>query len=284
MRHLCSKEKADAPTSKVVRQSSRVAQWGPDEFLGLFETCKEFAGVSCGSHAYKFYYPPRKPSLMLRAVIFDFDGLILDTETPEFRAWEAIYRQHGAVLRLEDWLPCIGTGSIFDPHAHMESLIGRKLEREEIAIARQVASHEMIMEQGPLPGVLKTLETAKRMGLRIGLASSSSRDWVEPHLDRLGIAGYFDNLQTSDCVSRVKPDAALYIQSLEALEVKPLEAIALEDSLNGLQSARDAGVFTVIIPNEMTRHMQLEDADLLLGSLEELDLMRIARQFNTSPS
>ena len=216
---------------------------------------------------------------MLRAVIFDFDGLILDTETPEFRAWEAIYRKHGAVLRLEDWLPCIGTGSIFDPHAHMESLVGRRLKRDEIATARQVASDEMIMKQAPLPGVLSTLETARRMGLRIGLASSSSREWVEPHLDRLGIAHYFDNLQTSDCVSRVKPDPALYLQSLQALEVKPLEAIALEDSLNGLHSAHAAGIFTVAIPNDMTRHTSLQEAGLLLDSMEKLDLVKLAKQF-----
>ncbi len=226
---------------------------------------------------------PLKIIVMLRAVIFDFDGLILDTETPEFRAWEAIYSQHGAVLRLEDWLPCIGTGSIFDPHAHMESLVGRNLERDEIATARQVASHEMIMKQAPRPGVLRTLETAKRIGLRIGLASSSSREWVEPHLDRLGIARYFDSLQTADCVSQVKPDPALYLRSLAALEVKSREAIALEDSLNGLRSAHAAEIFTVIIPNEMTRHTQLEDADLLLDSMEELDLVSLARRFNASP-
>jgi HAD superfamily hydrolase (TIGR01509 family) len=217
---------------------------------------------------------------MLRAVIFDFDGLILDTETPEFRAWEAIYRKHGAVLQLEDWLPCVGTGSIFDPHAHMESLVGRPLERDEIATAREIASHEMIMKQKPRPGVLKTLVTAKRMGLRIGLASSSSRDWVEPHLDRLGIASYFDDLETGDRVTRVKPDPEVYLKSLAALEVRPHEAIALEDSVNGLRSARSAGIFTVIIPNEMTRHTRFENPDLFLYSMEDLDLVRLAGQFN----
>lgn len=209
---------------------------------------------------------------MLRALIFDFDGLILDTETPEFTAWQEIFRLHGAELKLEEWLPCIGTGSVFDPHAHMEQLIGRTLNREEIATARRVASHAMILKRDPLPGVLSTLEKARRMGLRIGLASSSSSDWVEPHLDRLGIAAYFDTCQTRDLVTHVKPDPALYRRALKVLEVTPGEAIALEDSLNGLRSARAAGIFTVVIPNAMTRHMQLGEADLLLDSLEQLDL------------
>ena len=219
--------------------------------------------------------------MMLRALIFDFDGLILDTETPEFTAWREIYRLHGAELKLEDWLPCIGTGSVFDPHAHMESLLGRTLNRDEIAAARRVASRKMIAKLPPLPGVVATLERARRLGLRIGLASSSSSDWVDPHLDRLGIASYFDTCQTRDRVARVKPDPALYVQALEALGVAPREAVALEDSLNGLRSARTAGIFTVVIPNEMTRHMELDEADLLLGSMEQLDLADVSARLRT---
>ena len=112
---------------------------------------------------------------MLRAVIFDFDGLILDTETPEFHAWQKIYRLHGAELALEDWLPCIGTGSVFDPHEHMEALIGRALDRDEVAAAQEVCNRELIARETLRAGVLTTLEAARDGGLRIGLASSSSR-------------------------------------------------------------------------------------------------------------
>jgi HAD superfamily hydrolase (TIGR01509 family) len=209
---------------------------------------------------------------MLRALIFDFDGLILDTETPEFHAWQEIYRLHGAELALENWLPCIGTGSVFDPHEHMEMLIGRALDRAEIAAAREICNRELIARETLRPGVLATLEAARDGGMRIGLASSSSRNWVEPHLHRLGIAGFFETLQTGDLVQKVKPHPELYQRALAALGISPGEAIALEDSLNGLRAARAAGIFTVVIPNAMTRHLDLNEADLLLNSMEQLDL------------
>ncbi len=209
---------------------------------------------------------------MSRAVIFDFDGLIVDTETPEFHAWQEIYRRHGTELAIETWLPCIGTGSVFDPHAHMEELIGRTLDREEIAIVRRTLNQELVAREALRPGVRQTLETAQSLGWKIGLASSSSRAWVEPHLERLGIFEFFEDLQTRDLVEKVKPDPALYRQALFALGVEAGEAVALEDSLNGLRAARAAGIFTVAIPNGMTRHLDLSEADLILGSMEDLDL------------
>ena len=209
---------------------------------------------------------------MLRALIFDFDGLILDTETPEFHAWQKIYRLHDTALALEDWLPCIGTGSVFDPHAHLETLTGSTLDRQEIASARKLCNEELIARETLCPGVLSTLQAARVANLRIGLASSSSRAWVEPHLSRLGIAEFFETLQTGDLVEEVKPHPELYQRALAALQVDASEAIALEDSLNGLRSARGAGIFTVVIPNAMTRHLDLSEADLLLESMEELDL------------
>lgn len=213
---------------------------------------------------------------MRRAVIFDFDGLILDTETPEFRAWQEIYRAHGVELALEAWLPCIGTGSVFDPHAHLEDLAGAVLDRTTVAEARRRHSAELIARETLRPGVRLTLESARALGWRIGLASSSSRDWVEPNLGRLGIREFFETLQTGDLVAAVKPHPELYERALAALGVAGDEAVALEDSLNGVRAARAAGIFVVAVPNEMTRHLDLGEADLVLPSLEELDLAAFA--------
>ncbi len=205
-------------------------------------------------------------------MVFDFDGLILDTETPEFLAWQEVYRRHGVELALEDWLPCIGTGSVFDPHGHLEELIGAALDRADVAAARKIRNREMIARETLRPGVLATFEEARRLGLRIGLASSSSAEWVGPNLRRLGVADFFETIQTGDLVAEVKPHPELYQRAVAALGVAPGDAMALEDSLNGLRAARAAGLFCVAIPNEMTRHLDLSEADLLLGSMEELDL------------
>lgn len=213
--------------------------------------------------------PQANINMRLRAVIYDFDGLIVDTETPEYHAWQEIFRRHGVELALEDWLPCIGTGSIFDPHAHMEALVGRTLDREEIALARKTLNTEFVARETLRPGVRETLEHARHLGLRIGLASSSSREWVEPHLERLGIRGFFECLQTRDLVAEVKPNPALYLQALDALGVSAGEALAFEDSLNGIRAARGAGIFVIAVPNAMTRHMDLREADLVVSSLAE---------------
>lgn len=208
----------------------------------------------------------------LRAVIFDFDGLIIDTESAEFHAWQEIFRRHGVELALADWLPCIGTGSIFDPHEHMEKLVGRALNREEIAVARRARNTELVAQEALRPGVRAVLDQAQQLGIKVGLASSSSRAWVEPHLERLGIREFFEDLQTRDGVPEVKPNPALYRQSLAALGVAPDEALALEDSLNGLRAARAAGIFVVAVPNPLTRHMDLSEADAVVQSLEAVDL------------
>ncbi len=157
-------------------------------------------------------------------------------------------------------------------------LTGSTLERQEIAAARKLCNDKLIARETLRPGVLSTLRAARDANLRIGLASSSSRAWVEPHLLRLGIAEFFETLQTGDLVEEVKPHPELYQRALAALGVDASEAIALEDSLNGLRAARSADIFTVVIPNTMTRNLDLREADLLLESMEELHLTRLPVQ------
>jgi len=214
----------------------------------------------------------------LRGVVFDFDGLILDTESPEFTSWRDIFAEYGATLSLEQWSVCIGTADVFDPCAHLEAQLGRSVDREALRTERRRRSDALIAAQRPLPGVVERIEEARALGVRLAVASSSSRSWVEGHLERLGLAPHFHSVRCSDHVQVVKPDPALYRLALEALDVAPSEAIAFEDSPNGILAAKRAGLFCVAVPNEATRDLALGGADLCVPSLAAVTLAELARR------
>jgi HAD superfamily hydrolase (TIGR01509 family) len=213
---------------------------------------------------------------MIKALIFDFDGLILETETPIFQSWQEIYQVYGCELMLEEWLANVGTAEEqFDPFTSLEQRSGQPIDRQQTLIRRQRRELELIEHQRVLPGVREYLESARRLGLRVGLASSSSCDWVVGHLERLGLIGYFDAIAASDDVALTKPDPALYRTAVEWLGVAPREAVAFEDSRNGLIAAKRAGLYCVVIPNVLTHRLDLDDADIRLGSLEEMPLAEL---------
>jgi HAD superfamily hydrolase (TIGR01509 family) len=215
----------------------------------------------------------------IRGLIFDFDGTILDTELPAFRAWQEIYEEHGCTLALTAWAAALGgSGKEFDPCAHLESLVGRQLDRETLRARRQIRKLELLAAEVVLPGVVEYIEGARLMGLRLAVASSSPRDWVEEHLRRFGLLEAFDCVSCAEDVERVKPDPALYLRTLENLGLRPDEAIVVEDSPNGIAAARAAGIFCVAVPNVLTRGLATDHADLHLTSLAELSLESLVEQ------
>lgn len=210
---------------------------------------------------------------MIRSVVFDFDGVILDTELPEYRSWQELYREFGQELELELWHKCVGTDAdAFDPCAHLQTLVKKELNREELKAKKREQYYACADLLEPMPGVLDYLESAKVLGVKLGIASSSSSDWVCGHLRRLGLMGYFDTVRTRDYVRRAKPAPELYYQVLDGLECRASEAVAIEDSLNGLLAAKAAGVYCIAVPNEITRGMPLDVADYQIGSLTEISL------------
>ena len=136
--------------------------------------------------------------------------------------------------------------------------------------------HALADAQQLLPGVLARLDEAAELGLRLAVASSSSRTWVARHLARLGILDRFEALLTRGDVERTKPDPGLYLGALAALDVDAHEAFALEDSVNGILAAKTAGLHVVAVPGPLMRCADFSAADLLLASLEEHPLAEIA--------
>lgn len=218
---------------------------------------------------------------MIRALIFDFDGLIVDTETPEYEGWRITFREYGHDLPLSVWAKIIGTGRHevgFDPVSYLADLTNAPLDRKAMEEAAERHRLEEIAKQPILPGVMDHLEAARQHGLKLGVASSSSREWVVGHLQRLGLLGYFDAVRTkTDVGGRVKPAPAVFLAVLDALGVAPDEAIVYEDSEPGVKAAKAAGIFTVAVPIPLTSASDLSGADLRLGSLADLSLADVLR-------
>jgi len=221
---------------------------------------------------------------MIRGLIFDFDGLILETEGPVYQSWVELYREFDAELPLEFWSTIIGTSNTehFDPFSLLEQKTNRTLDRETLAPRRTAREIELAHAQPVLPGVIAVLSRARELGLKLGIASSSDRKWVMGHLTRLGLAHYFDVVHTSEDVECTKPDPALYTLALDSLGLKPEEAVVFEDSPNGVAAAKSAGIFVVAVPNPLTRQLSLDHADLRLDTLADISLDEIISMTNHS--
>ena len=221
---------------------------------------------------------------MIEAVIFDFDGVIIDTETPDFATWQDEFQSHSVELDRSLWSRFIGGGvGTLDLYRHLEELTGRPIDREAIRERRRRRYMAIIDSSSLLPGVMEYLVQARKLGLGVGVASSSTRDWVEGHLTRRELLEYFDSLKSRDDVANVKPDPELYLASAESLEVRPEGCLAIEDSANGVIAAKRAGMFCVAVPNPMTRDMALEQADLRLETLSSMPLHVLLERAGGAP-
>lgn len=216
-------------------------------------------------------------SAPVRALIFDFDGLILDTEVPVYQAWQENYAAHGQHLPLEIYVGCVGSDfQRFDPKMHLESLTGEPIDWNHWDVARERRALEIVNSlTEAMPGVPLRLKEAGELALPCAVASSSPRSWVEPHLERIGLRHHFALTRCVDDVSRPKPSPELFLAAAEGLGVDPAEALVFEDSLNGLIAARAAGMRCVSVPNRVTAELDFTGCALKIGSLDEMTLAEI---------
>jgi HAD superfamily hydrolase (TIGR01509 family) len=210
------------------------------------------------------------------ALVFDFDGLICDTESAEYEAVRRVFLEHGVELALEDWLPAVGAVTP-DWVSELEGRAGRRLDRDVLVAARRAHSAELLTTVSMLSGVAALVAQAHGAGVPCGLASNSPAVWVEGHLARLGLTERFDVVVTADRVARPKPDPEPYLAAVDALRAAPVDSVALEDSSVGIESARAAGLFTVAVPGPMSAHHDFEPADLVVTSLADVTLDDLGR-------
>jgi putative hydrolase of the HAD superfamily len=217
----------------------------------------------------------------IRAFLFDFDGLIIDTETASRAGWEWLYNEHGHELPADKWASIVGTTGRWSPMDHLEELVGEPLERESLNERRYAHEISLIEAEELRPGISDYIAAAERLGLKRAIVSSSSRPWIDMHLARLERTVGWDAIVTADRdPERAKPNPTMYLEALDRLGVDAAEAIVFEDSPNGVRAAQAAGIFVVAIPNEVTKDFGLDDADLVLDSLADLPPDELLARFS----
>jgi len=210
---------------------------------------------------------------MIRAVLFDFDGTVVDTESVDLRTWHEVFEAHGVSVPVERFALRIGTLTGPDELDELDSLLDAPCDRDAVTATRRARERELLELEPLRPGIRAYLDDARKLGLLVGIVSSSTRSWIDMNSERLGIADAWAAVVCADGdTTRCKPSPALYLEALELLGVDAGEAIAIEDSPNGIAAARAAGIFCVGFPNDVTGALDLSHADLVLTSLEDVPL------------
>lgn len=216
--------------------------------------------------------------MALRALIFDFDGLIIDTESAIYQSWQELYASHGHELTIERWSQCVGTdfSSVYDPKKELEQLTDKSFDW--VAVDRDLYDRVNVLLDGfdALPGVRERLSEARELGLPCSIASSSPLTWISKHLGQLDLHGHFINVSCRDHVERIKPHPDLFLDAARKLGVQPDEVVIFEDSLNGLRAARAAGMRCVVVPGPTTQHLDFEGAWRQLDSLDSTSVAELA--------
>ncbi|WP_064094476.1 HAD family hydrolase [Rossellomorea aquimaris] len=211
----------------------------------------------------------------MKGIVFDFDGLMIDTESVWFDAFrDTLNELHDVEIELERYSSCIGTDDA-PLFSYYTELVGEEIDSELITEMVEKRYHERMSDPQLREGVMDYLEAAKKQGLKIGLASSSSRKWVLSYLEKCNVKGYFEVIKGKEDVEKVKPDPALYREAVKELGLMPQEVVAFEDSLNGSKAAIEAGLFCVIVPNPVTSHLPFEGYHGRLATMKEKGLIEV---------
>ncbi len=206
---------------------------------------------------------------MLAALILDFDGLILDTETPLLESWERVHIDHGLVYDRAKGHNIIGHSDVFyDPW----EAFPQDHDRTDLESQFDEVKQQIVRQQPILPGIIDLLDAAKKASLRLGIASNSDHHHVEGHLQRLGLMDRFEKIICRDDVVNPKPAPDVYQLACSRLGIETRAAIAFEDSVPGHVAAHQAGLPVVVVPNPSTRQYEFEHAHQRLHSMAEFNL------------
>jgi HAD superfamily hydrolase (TIGR01509 family) len=214
----------------------------------------------------------------IQALFLDFDGTLWDSEVAGFDSWSEIYEEHDLEFPIEVYATRLGTVGGLDPIAELERRVGRPLDRAAIAGRHRTRKLELLAGLGPRPGVEDYLREARHAGLALGVVSTDDLDWIMSGLRHLGLEGRWDLIECADGdPTRAKPSPVLYRSALDTLSLDPREAVAIEDSPNGILAAKRAGLFCLAVSHAVSERLDLSQADAVTSSLAELPLLDLLR-------
>jgi HAD superfamily hydrolase (TIGR01509 family) len=218
---------------------------------------------------------------MIQAIVFDFDGLILETERPQCEAWRDVFASFGRELPEQAWLDVMGKPVKIDLFPRrLAKELGRDLDIEAVIEQYREVVAKRLTDQPVQPGVSEVLRDASALGIKLAVASGSSRRWVDGHLQRLGLFGHFQFTVCCEDTELHKPDPDPYLHACRLLGTPPGAALAMEDSAIGITAAKAAGMHTVAVPTAMTGYQSFGHADLVLGSLAEMPLAAMIKKLD----
>ncbi|WP_075982840.1 HAD family hydrolase [Bacillus massilinigeriensis] len=215
---------------------------------------------------------------MIKAMIFDFDGTIIDTESLWFKVYkEVLHKEYDVELPLEEFVKVIGTTD-----EALVAYINNQSKKEVDHVELNQRLHERFQSLKSTlvlrDGVKELMNEANKLGLEIAIASSSGRKWVEDFLIRFQIRDYFKVIKTKEDVLKVKPSPELYMKAVKDIGINPYEAIAIEDSVNGSIAAIKAGLSTVIVPNDVTSLLEFDARAQVYKNFSEVKLSEIIKK------
>ena len=209
--------------------------------------------------------------MAVAAVLFDFDGVLVDTEWSIYDAWHRTFVSNGHPLPLEVYTQCIGSDfATWSPKTHLEELTGQAFDWHDLDLRRQEEIVRDLEGEGPMPGVVALLDKLEAKGIRRAVVSSSSHHWVDGWLEKIGLTSRFETVVCRGDAERIKPAPDLYLEAVKRLGLPAGDCLVIEDSLNGIKAAKAAGIPVWGVPNRVTACLDFSLASRVFGSLDEV--------------
>lgn len=202
------------------------------------------------------------------AVLFDFDGVLVDTEWAIYSAWRRCFGAHGHPLPLDTYTRCIGSDfATWSPKIHLEELTGLAFDWHDLDQRRQEEILADLAHERPMHGAVEWLTALQDAGIPTAVVSSSSHAWVDGWLEKLQLASFFTTTVCRGDAPRIKPAPDLYLEAARRLALPAARCLVIEDSLNGMLAAEAAGMPVWIVPNRVTAGLDFSTAQKVFRSL-----------------
>jgi beta-phosphoglucomutase family hydrolase len=221
-----------------------------------------------------------KVHVKIKAMIFDMDGTVVDSNKLDYEAWKSILNDHDVNLEYKEYIKLLGATS--------QEIIKKYLDVDEEEINKMIEKRESLFrefveEKGlqPMPHIQVLLEQIKKADMKTALATGAQREKLDFMLEKIGLGKYFDEIVTADDVEKGKPNAETFLIAAEKLNVSPKEVIVWEDAEKGVAAAKNGDLLCIAITTTNGGKKGLESADLIIDSYEHIQLEEVLSKFDS---